>query len=151
LRHGIPSQLIHPGPQFGVMFSQAEVDYLKSQRLARVATSSRRGVPEVSPVGFEFDGRCFWVGSHSQEIFSRTRRYRNITKGNDKVSLVVDDLASVNPWRPRGIKVSGKAEVLEHDGIFGRGRYIRITPILTSSWGIEPTQERGPLVKRWTG
>jgi pyridoxamine 5'-phosphate oxidase family protein len=133
------------------MFSEAEVNYLKSQRLARVATSSPNGVPEVSPVGFEFDGKHFWVGSHSQEIFPRTRRYRNITAGNKRVSLVVDDLASVDPWRPRGIKVSGEAEVLEHDGIFGKGRYIRINPKVTASWGIEPTGERRPSVKRWEG
>ena len=131
------------------MFSEAEVDYLKTQRLARIATASRRGTPEVSPVGFEFDGRYFWVGSHSPEIFPRTRRYRNITGGNERVSLVVDDLASVNPWRPRGIKVSGKAEIMDHDGIFGKGRYIRITPRVTSSWGIVPSQERRPSVKRW--
>lgn len=131
------------------MFSEAEVNYLKSQRLARVASASPKGVPEVSPVGFEFDGRYFWVGSHSQEIFPRTRRYRNIAGGNDRVSLVVDDLASVDPWRPRGVKVSGKAEVLDHDGIFGKGRYIRITPRVSASWGIEPTVGRRPSVKRW--
>ena len=133
------------------MFSEAEVNYLKTQRLARVATASLKGVPEVSPVGFEFDGRCFWVGSHSKEIFPRTRRYRNITAGNDRVSLVVDDMASVDPWRPRGIKVSGRAEVLDHDGMFGKGTYIRITPVLTSSWGIESTQGGRPSVKRWAG
>ena len=131
------------------MFSEAEVNYLKSQRLARVATASPKGVPEVSPVGFEFDGEYFWVGSHSQEIFHRTRRYRNITAGNERVSLVIDDLASVNPWRPRGIKVSGKAEPMDHDGIFGNGKYLRITPRVTTSWGIEPTEERRPSVKRW--
>jgi pyridoxamine 5'-phosphate oxidase family protein len=130
------------------MFSEEEANYLKTQRLARVATASMKGVPEVSPVGFEFDGKYFWVGSHSQDIFPRTRRYRNITKGNDRVSLVVDDLASVNPWRPRGIKVSGKAQVLDHDGIFGEGRYIRITPRTSVSWGIDPGKQR-PSIKRW--
>jgi pyridoxamine 5'-phosphate oxidase family protein len=132
------------------VFSKAELDYLKTQRLARVATASTRGVPEVSPVGFEFDGKYFWIGSHSQEIFPTTRRYRNISAGNTRVSLVVDDLASVDPWRPRGIKVSGIAEVLEHRGIFGAGSYIRITPGLSVSWGIEPP-ENGRLssAKRW--
>jgi len=69
-------------------------------------------------VGFEFDGMYFWMGSHNQEIFPKTRRYRNITSGNARVSIVIDDVASVNPWRPRGIKVSGKAEVTKHNGIF---------------------------------
>lgn len=132
------------------MFSEAEVNYLKSQRLARVATASPRGTPEVSPVGFEFDGRYFWIGSHSQAIFPTTRRYKNITAGNTKVSLVIDDLASVEPWRPRGIKVSGTAELMEHEGIFGPGKYFRITPKVTVSWGIEPQAGgRWNSSKRW--
>ena len=132
------------------MFSKAESDYLKTQRLARVATASPKGVPEVSPVGFEFDGRYFWVGSHSQDIFHATRRYANITRGNRRVSIVVDDLASVDPWRPRAIKVSGTAEVMRHKGIFGEGNYIRITPKVSVSWGIEPPKEgKSTSVKKW--
>jgi pyridoxamine 5'-phosphate oxidase family protein len=127
------------------LFSKAETDYLKTQRLARVATASSKGVPEVSPVGFEFDGKYFWIGSHSQDIFPRTMRYRNITGGNKRVSLVIDDMASVSPWRPRGIKLTGVAEVMEHEGIFGKGKYFRITPGRTVSWGIEP-----PAEGRWT-
>jgi len=132
------------------MFSKVESDYLKSQRLARVATASPKGVPEVSPVGFEFDGKYFWVGSHSQDIFHSTRRYANITGGNKRVSLVVDDLASVDPWRPRAIKVSGTAEVMKHKGIFGQGDYIRITPKVSVSWGIEPPKKgKFTSVKKW--
>jgi pyridoxamine 5'-phosphate oxidase family protein len=132
------------------LFSEAEMKYLKTQKLARIATASPRGTPEVSPVGFEFDGKYFWVGSHSQDIFHRTRRYRNITGGNSKISLVIDDLVSVTPWRPRGIKVSGTAEMMEHDGIFGKGKYFRITPRTTVSWGIEPPKEgRWASSKRW--
>jgi pyridoxamine 5'-phosphate oxidase family protein len=132
------------------LFSKAELEYLKKQRLARVASASPKGTPEVSPVGFEFDGKFFWIGSHDQSIFSRTRRYRNIKAGNARVSLVVDDMKSVDPWRPRGIKVSGTAEILEHDGIFGRGSYFRITPKVTVSWGIEPPKPgEWSSAKRW--
>lgn len=132
------------------MFSDAETAYLKSQRLARVATASAKGIPEVSPVGFEFDGKYFWIGSHSQDIFHTTRRYRNIAAGNSRVSIVVDDLASVDPWRPRGIKVSGVAEMTEHDGIFGRAKYFRITPKVSVSWGIEsPKGGKWTATKRW--
>jgi pyridoxamine 5'-phosphate oxidase family protein len=123
------------------LLSKLEAEYLKTQRLARIATVSSKGAPEVSPVGFEFDGRHFYVGSHSQDIFPRTQRYRNIAGGNKRVSLVIDDLQSVDPWRPRGIKVSGTAEEVEHDGIFGKGRYFRITPRTSVSWGIEPLKE----------
>ena len=113
------------------------MNYLKSQRLARFATVSRDGQPDVVPVGFEYDGKYFWVGSHSQEIFFRTRKYKNVRDGNTKVSLVVDDLLTVNPWHPRFVRVYGTAEVVDHDGIFGPGKYLRITPSITWSSGIE--------------
>jgi pyridoxamine 5'-phosphate oxidase family protein len=132
------------------LLSEEEVKYLKTQRLARIASASPKGVPEVSPVGFEFDGKYFWVGSHSQEIFSRTRRYKNITGGNSRVSVVVDDLVSVDPWKPRGIKISGAAEVMEHNGIFGKGKYFRIRPKVSVSWGIEPLKKgQWSSIKRW--
>ena len=129
------------------MFSDAELAYLSTQRLARVATVSTEGVPEVSPVGFEFDGRYFWIGSRRQELFPKTRRYRNVQAGNVRVSLVVDDVAPV--MGPRGIKVSGKAKLLEREGALGKGMYIRITPLVTASWGIESGDIAKPAVKRW--
>jgi pyridoxamine 5'-phosphate oxidase family protein len=123
------------------VLSAPEGEYLKNQRLARIATTSPQGEPEVSPVAFEYDGKYFYVGSHDQSIFFKTRRYKNIKKGNARVSLVIDDLQSVDPWRPRGIKVRGTAEVVEHDGMFGKGSYLRINPQVTMSWGIEPARD----------
>lgn len=134
------------------LFSEAESNYLKSQRLARVATASKSGVPEVSPVAFEFDGKYFWIGSHSKEIFNTTRRYKNIKNENKRVHLVIDDLESIDPWKLRTIKVSGVAEIMEHEGMFGKAQYIRITPKITASWGIEPQKKGKPFqsIKRWS-
>ena len=120
----------------GLSFSAPEIEYLKSQRLARIATVSKKGQPEVVPVAFEFDGDYFFVGSHSQDIFLRTRKYRSVIEGNSRVGLVIDDLESVDPWKPRGIKLFGTAEVVEHKGMFGPGKYLRITPQISWSWGI---------------
>jgi pyridoxamine 5'-phosphate oxidase family protein len=110
---------------------------MKSQRLARIATVNKKGQPDVVPVGFEFDGKYFWIGSHDQNIFFRTKKYLNVKNGNIQVSLVVDDLASVDPWHPRCVKVNGEAEALDHKGIFGPGKYLRITPKKSWSMGIE--------------
>lgn len=117
-------------------YSPPEIEYLKSQRLARIATVSKKGQPEVVPVAFEFDGKYFYVGSHGQDIFLRTRKYKSVRDGNSRVGLVIDDLESVDPWKPRGIKLFGTAEVVEHDGMFGPGKYLRITPQTSWSWGI---------------
>lgn len=118
------------------MFTDKETAYLKSQMLGRIATVSPRGQPDVVPVGFEFDGKDLWVGSHSQEIFVRGKKYLNVTKGNTKVAFVVDDMESIDPWRPRSLKIYGTAELAEHNGRFGPGKYIRITPRISWSMGI---------------
>ena len=130
------------------MFTEPEVQYLKSQRLARLATVSRKGQPDVVPVAFEFDNKYFWVGSHSQEIFHRTRKYHNVRKGNILVALAIDDLVSVVPWRPRGVRVYGTAEVMEHNGQFGPGKYLRITPKVSWAWGLEGLKGQAKTVHK---
>jgi pyridoxamine 5'-phosphate oxidase family protein len=117
----------------GVSFSDEEADYLGDCRLARVATS-RRGQPHVEPVSYEFDGTYFYFGGWN---LCRSVKFRNIL-GNSRVALVVDDLASVKPWRPRGIEISGIAEVQENE----EGTYVRITPLHKVSWGLAVQQNR---------
>jgi PPOX class F420-dependent enzyme/OxyR family protein len=78
-------------------FSQKETEYLNSQRLARIATaSSREGFiqPDVVPVGFDFDGEYFYVSGMN---LLKSTKYKNVQK-NPRVTLVVNDLKSVNPW-----------------------------------------------------
>jgi pyridoxamine 5'-phosphate oxidase family protein len=110
---------------------------MKTQRLCRFGTVSRDGQPDVVPVAFEFDGKYFFVGSHSQDVFNHTRKYKNVKSGNNLVALTIADLKPIEPWRPRAIRVYGTAELVEHDGIFGPGKYLRITPKVSWSFGIE--------------
>jgi pyridoxamine 5'-phosphate oxidase family protein len=126
-----------------IMFTDNEIAYLKSQPLARLATVSITGQPDVVPVGFEFDGKIFYIGGHNP---SNTRKYKNVRNGNSKVALVVDDLVSVNPWNPRGIRIYGVAEFVERNGRFGPGEYMRITPTRSWSWNLgDSTVTRGRL------
>lgn len=110
------------------MFSEQELAYLHAQRLARLATVDDNGQPTVDAVGFSLDGGQILIGTHSPVL---SRKYRNVLDGNTKVALIVDDLASVQPWRPRGIKIHGAAEVVERSGHFGPGSYIVITPTVS--------------------
>ena len=58
------------------------------------------------------------------------------------------ELASVEPWRPRGVKVRGPARIEDDDQ--GRPR-IRIVPETIWSWGINsgaPTHFAGRIEKR---
>jgi PPOX class F420-dependent enzyme/OxyR family protein len=121
-------------------FSEKELEYLKGQRLARLATSGADGSPHVVPVGFRVsdDGDAIEVGGHG---FAGSKKYRDL-KANRKVAIVVDDLVSPNPWTPRGIEVRGIGELHDSGGAakFGRGwdeAWVRIVPQRVNSWGIE--------------
>jgi len=115
------------------MFNQTEIEYIRSQRLARLGTVSPKGQVDVVPVGFEFDGQVFYVSGRD---IPSTVKYKNIQRGNTLVGLAIDDLASVNPWRARGIKIHARADILERDGMFGHKEYIRLTPLKSWSWGL---------------
>ncbi len=129
-------------------FVDEEISYLRSQRLARIATVAPDGQPDVSAVGFEFDGTHFYVGGHGD--VARTRKFRNVGAGNTKVALVIDDLPSIHPWIPRSLRVYGTAEFVEREGQFGPGTYLRITPTISWSWNLagrsfdDPDFQPGP-------
>ena len=116
------------------VFTDAELEFLASQRLARLATASKSGQPDVSPVGFSVDGDTVTSGGLD---LTKTIRYRHL-QDNPQATIVIDDLASVDPWRPRGVKVRGEA-TLEDDG--GQTR-IRIRPSVVWSWGINENAEK---------
>ncbi len=116
------------------MFSQQELLYLQTQMLSRLGTVAATGQPDVDVVGFQFDGTRFYIGGHQ---ITATRKYKNIVAGNRRVSLLIDDLKSRDPWSPRAIKIHGHAEIIERDGHLGHGLYIAITPTISWSWGIE--------------
>jgi pyridoxamine 5'-phosphate oxidase family protein len=115
-------------------FTNEEVGYLRSQRLARLATVSPDAQPDVVPVGFEFDGTHFYVGGMDPV---KTRKFRNVASGSTKVALVIDDLVSTNPWTPRYLRVYGNAELVERPGQFGTAPYMQITPTISWSFNLD--------------
>jgi pyridoxamine 5'-phosphate oxidase family protein len=117
-----------------VAFTAEEVAYLNSQRLTRLATVDGEGQPDVVPVGFEFDGTYFHIGGRDPV---RTRKFRNVASGQTKVSLVVDDLVSTNPWTPRYVRVYGAAELVDRQGQFGDAPYMRVTPTVSWSFNLD--------------
>lgn len=124
-------------------FTQEETAYLQSQPLARIATVAPEGQPDAAPVGFEFDGTYFYVGGVDP---ANSRKFRNVRAGNDKVALVIDDLVSTNPWTPRFMRIYGTGELIDRQGRFGHGPYMRITPAISWSWNLEgrPVGGDGP-------
>lgn len=121
-------------------FSAEEIAYLQSQRLGRLATVGADGQPHAVPVGFRYnpDHDTIDIGGHGG--FTKRKKYRDV-QHNRRVAFVVDDLASVNPWRVRGIEIRGEAEILDTGGQeIGPGfdpDMFRIRPQRIVSWGID--------------
>ncbi len=97
------------------VFTPAEVAYLESQRLARIATSGPDCQPHVVPVSFRYNP--------------------------NEDTIDIDDLASIDPWRPRMIEIRGRAEVLSSGGeTVARGfhpQMFRVRPTRIVSIGME--------------
>jgi pyridoxamine 5'-phosphate oxidase family protein len=122
------------------VFTTSELAYLQSQPLMRFASASTEGRPDVAPVVFDVDGDDILTGGFD---IAHTVRYRNI-QFNPRVSVVVDDLASVNPWSPRGIKIIGTATIEDVDGILR----FRISPDVIISWALNDTTPGIPKMDR---
>jgi pyridoxamine 5'-phosphate oxidase family protein len=112
------------------VFSAAELAYLHGERrLGRLATVGRDGTPHVVPVGWTHNREVdtIDVGGHA---LAQTKKFRDVTRSG-RAAIVIDDLASVNPWRPRAIEVRGRAEAIREPSAL-----IRIHPERIVSWGL---------------
>lgn len=81
------------------------------------------------PVGFSYnlDQDAIDVWGHELE---RTKEFRD-ARQSGRAAIVIDDLASTDPWRPRGIEVRGRAEARTEPEVV-----IRIRPERVISWGL---------------
>ena len=112
-------------------FTGAERAYLRDRRLARVATVGPDGTPHVTPVGmWQLAGDDAWVEVTGRD-FDTTKKYRDVA-ATGRAAIVVDDLATVDPWRPRGIEIRGVAEALTEPE-----PHIRIHADRVISWGLD--------------
>ncbi len=112
-------------------FSEDELSYLSGgRRLARIATVGADGTPHVVPVGWSLNAEldAIEIGGHD---FAQTKKFRDVQR-RGRAAIVIDDLASTDPWRPRGIEIRGRAEALETPRAL-----IRIHPERIVSWGID--------------
>ena len=120
------------------VFTDDELAYLREgRRLARVATVGADGTPHVVPVGWSLsdDLDAIEIGGRD---FATTKKFRDVRR-HGAAAVVIDDLASTDPWRPRGIEVRGPAEAVD-----GPRPLIRIRPGRIVSWGIDA---RGRLAR----
>jgi pyridoxamine 5'-phosphate oxidase family protein len=112
------------------VFTEAELRYLTGGRqLGRIATVGADGTPHVVPVGWIYNAArdTIDIGGHDLE---RTKKFRDVARSG-RAAIVIDDLESTDPWRPRGIEVRGLAEAIAMPTPL-----IQIYPVRIVSWGL---------------
>ena len=93
------------------IFKDVELRYLAGGRqLGRLATVGADGTPHVVPVGWIYNAarETIDVGGHELE---RTKKFRDVAR-TGRAAIVIDDLASTDPWHPRGIEIRGRGEAV---------------------------------------
>src|SRR3984893_2518398 len=113
------------------VFTDAELRYMTSVRqLGRMPAVGADGTPQVVPVSWIYNAArdAIDVGGHELE---RSKKFRDVAR-TGRAAIVVDDLESTDPWRPRAIEVRGRAEAITLPT-----QLIRIHPERIISWGLE--------------
>ena len=113
------------------VFREVEIRYLAGgKQLGRLATVGADGTPHVVPVAWIYNAvrETIDVGGHDLE---NSKKFRDVAR-TGRVAIVIDDLLSTDPWRPRGIEVRGRGEAIAMPTPL-----IRIHPERIVSWGLE--------------
>src|SRR3954451_22519286 len=124
------------------VFRESELRYLAGGRqLGRIATVGRDGTPHVVPVAWIYNAArdTIDVGGYELEL---SKKFRDVAR-TGRVAFVIDDLASTDPWHPRGIEVRGRGEAIALPTPL-----IRIHPERIISWGLEVRSSARDVVTR---
>jgi PPOX class probable F420-dependent enzyme len=127
-------------------FTPKQAAFLKENEVCRLATASKDGSPQVTPVIYALDGDGFVIA-----VDYGTKKLKNV-KANPRVALVVDRL------RPtKAVTIEGTCKVYERgaeylrlldilfkrfktyrDDPWGEGEspIFRVTPTKVVSWGV---------------
>lgn len=111
-----------------LVFTLDEVEFLVSQPLARLATASADGMPDLAVVPFDVVDGCVVMGEVG---LSKTVRYQFVHE-NPRAMVVVDDVVSLHPFVSRGVKVRGGVVV----EVVGGVERLRVVPEVVWSWGV---------------
>jgi pyridoxamine 5'-phosphate oxidase family protein len=117
-------------------FTDAQLAYLRSQKLCRLATVGPDGRPHVVPTSFRInDDGTVDIGGHD---FAARKKWRDVAN-NPWVSLVIDDV--LPPWQPRFVEIRGRVERRKTGGTdLGPGfdaEHFHITVEKVASFGVE--------------
>lgn len=104
--------------------------FLSERHLATLTTIRPDGTPHVVPVGWSFNAELDAVEIRGHD-FARSKKFRDVL-ARPRAAVVIDDIASVDPWRVRGVEIRGRAEAIAEPRAL-----IRVYPERIVSWGID--------------
>src|SRR3954447_314922 len=114
------------------VFTEAELRYMTGGlQLGRLATVGADGTPHVVPVGWIYNAGRETIDLGGREL-EQSKKFRDVVR-TGRAAIVIDDLESTDPWRPRGIEVRGRGEAIPLPTPL-----IRIHPERIVSWGLGP-------------
>jgi PPOX class probable F420-dependent enzyme len=76
-----------------VSLGESEVNFIQTQRVARLATVDSQGRPHIVPICYAFDGRRFYtaIDDKPKRVSGRElKRVKNISR-NPEVALLIDE------------------------------------------------------------
>ena len=112
------------------VFTEPELRYMIGGRqLGRIATVGADGTPHVVPVALMYNAVRDTIDIGGYEL-EESKKFRDVAR-TGRAAIVIDDLESTDPWRPRGIEVRGRGEAIALPTPM-----IRIHPERIVSWGI---------------
>jgi pyridoxamine 5'-phosphate oxidase family protein len=127
-----------------MVFTPAELEYLHSQRLGRLATLAPDGTLQNSPVGFEVDDATGVITVRGRDM-GNSRKFRNVA-ANGQVAFVVDDIVSFTPWTVRCLEIRGVGDALTGQtppNSYVSSEAIVIHPRRIISWGMGQNGQEG--------
>jgi pyridoxamine 5'-phosphate oxidase family protein len=123
------------------VFREAELQYLAGGRqLGRIATVGADGTPHVVPVAWIYNAARDTIDVGGQEL-EHTKKFRDVAR-TERAAIVIDDLASTDPWHPRGIEIRGRGEAIALPTPLIRIHRERIV-----SWGLEQVRSARTVVR----
>ena len=79
-------------------------EFLKSQKVLRLATIGKNKTPHITPVWYRYVGKKFYIGTNS-----KTQKAKNVKK-NNRVSFCVD--VGINAPNIFGVMGQGEADLI---------------------------------------
>ncbi|MEO8288713.1 MAG: pyridoxamine 5'-phosphate oxidase family protein [Chloroflexota bacterium] len=118
-------------------FTRAEIEYMQTQRIGRIATLGRNGELHVVPLRFHYNPALDVIELLGGGM-GTSKKYRDAS-ATRQVAFVIDDWS--DQGKPRGLEIRGHAETVPSGGdlILPRvdPQFIRLIPAYIASWGID--------------